>query len=183
MKKFHLIVLALILMSAFIFGCSGGSQNPITPDENKQVADATNKSMMMGLWQVVIDKNTGSVDITRLRQLEAMINVIGFLEPPPLGNMTIDFDTLVIDFDNNLVAADVILSHPIDDAVFMGFDVRGIVFGPELTNADGCTPAMSPLNFEGEPFGYTDGLLGVSNSSANFNDEVNGYKYFADGLK
>jgi hypothetical protein len=41
---------------------------------------------------------------------------------------------------------------------------------------------MAPEYFEGQPFGYINGLLGVSNSIANFNEDIYGYKYFCDGL-
>jgi hypothetical protein len=131
---------------------------------------------------VVADSATGTLEVTDLRTSEAMINVLSFLEPPPLSGMTIDFNTLYIDFANGTVSVDVILSHPIPDPVFMGFDVRGVVFGPKLTNADGLTPVMAPKNFSNEAFGYIDGLLGAPYGYAKYSGELNGYKYFCNNL-
>jgi hypothetical protein len=65
----------------------------------------------------------------------------------------------------------------------MGFDVRGVVFGPWLDNSDGLTIVMSPEFFKQKNigFGYQDGMLGVPDSVADYTG-LAGYKYFADGL-
>jgi hypothetical protein len=135
-----------------------------------------------GLWNIVIDKATGSVDVTEIRNGNKIINVLGFMEPPPFVNLNIDWGTLVIDPPTNTIAVDVIFTHPfvgLDE--FTGFDVRGVVFGPEVTNCDGLTVIPSPEYFTGEPFGYMDGALGAPDSYANYHG-LAGYKYFADGL-
>jgi len=149
------------------------------PTADKPAASDHIGTYSWGMYQVVIDKATQKADIVQLRGVDQILNVVGFLEPPPLGNMTIDFDTLVI--ADPLIEVDVILKHPIPDPVFMGFDVRGICIGPEVLNADGYTVCMNPADFAGEPFGYMDGLLGAPNSYAGY-DGVWGYKYFCDGL-
>jgi hypothetical protein len=173
-------VLALLLMS---WGCSGGGgagtvlPEPVAP----KTIENNGGTGLWGLYQVSIDPKTESVDIVQLRGAEDILNVVGFLEPPALSGMTIDFDTLVI--ADPMVLVDVILTHPLDtpDEVFHGFDVRGICIGPKLINADGLTPAMNPADFELVPFGYQDGLLGAPYSYAGY-DGLWGYKYFCDGL-
>lgn len=101
------------------------------------------------------------------------------MEPPVLSGVSIDLESLVV--EPPVIEADVILSHPIPDTVFTGFDVRGVVFGPEVTNNDGLTILTGPEFFKGEPFGYIDGLLGAPDSYANY-EGLAGYKYFCDGL-
>jgi hypothetical protein len=182
MRRSFILFLAFALTVAFVIGCSGGGGDEVTlPAVEKSAEKESIGTHLWGIHQVVIDKNTQNVDIVQLRGADQILNVIGFLEPPVLGNMSIDFDTLIIDPVNNLIEVDVILKHPIPDPVFMGFDVRGICIGPDVTNADGVTVVMNPADFEGEAFGYVDGLLGAPNSYASY-DGVWGYKYFCDDL-
>lgn len=181
MVKFRFLILAVFLTFAFVVGCSGGADDtPLTPtDEGRTAVENPDGTACMGFWQVVIDKASGDIDIADLRAADAIINVLGFVEPPALKGMTIDFGTLEI--ADPIIEVDVILTHPIPDAVFMGFDVRGVVFGPEVANADGLTVIPSPEFFSGEAFGYMDGLLGAPDSVANY-EGLAGYKYFCDGL-
>jgi len=177
-----MLFLGFALTVALIIGCSsGGGSQPTLPQVEKPAAKDHIGTHLWGSYQVAIDKNTSKVDITQLRGANQIINVLGFLEPPVLNNMSIDFTSLVIDSTNNLVSVNVILKHPIPDPVFMGFDVRGVVFGPDLLNADGLTPVMNPADFATEPFGYIDGLLGAPDSYAHY-DGLWGFKYFCDGL-
>jgi hypothetical protein len=165
-------------------GCSsgGGGGSVTLPQVENPTAQSNHiGTYLWGAYQVVIDKNTHKGDIVQSRGVDQMLNVIGFMEPPPLSSMNIDWDTLVIDDANNYIGVDVILTHPINDPVFMGFDVRGVCFGPEVTNADGLTPVMNPADFANVPFGYVDGLLGTSNSIGQY-DGLWGYKYFCDDL-
>ena len=177
------IVFVLLTLLALSWGCSGSGNggSGVLPEAQLPTQEMKDASGHWGTYQVSIDLNTHDVEITQLRQSNLILNVLGFMEPPALVNMSIDFDTLVIDIDNNYIGVDVSLSHPIPDPVFMGFDVRGICIGPELTNADGYTILMNPADFESVPFGYIDGLLGAPNSYANY-DGIWGYKYFCNGL-
>jgi len=182
MRRSFILFLAFALTIAFVIGCSSGGGSQLTlPQVDKPAAKTSIGTHLWGTYQIMIDKNTSNVDIAQLRGADQIINVLGFLEPPALVNLSIDFDTLIIDFDNNYIGADVILRHPIPDPVFMGFDVRGVVFGPDLLNADGLTPVMNPADFADEPFGYMNGLLGAPDSYAHY-DGLWGYKYFCDGL-
>ncbi len=177
---FFAILLAVLMMVS----CSGGGGNILAPKDEAAVpiADAVGSTACLGLWQAVASPESGTLEITAVRESEYMLNVIGFLEPPALVNLQIDFSTLFIDFDTDEIFVDVILKHPLNSPTFKGFDVKGVVFGPKLANADGYTPVMNPDIFSGVPFGYSDGLLGAPNSVANFDNEISGYKYFCDGL-
>jgi len=180
----RILLIALLGLFAIIIGCSSGGsniENIVAPDDNdeKLGVEANGITSIFGLWQVSIDKNAGTIDAVDLRTSDLIINVLGFLEPPPLKGLTIDFATLVI--NDPIIEVDVILTHPIPDPQFMGFDVRGVVFGPRVANADGTTVIPSPEFFSVVPFGYMDGLLGTPNSAAHYAG-LAGYKYFCDGL-
>jgi len=178
----RLLLFAALFSLACIIGCSGNSSNTTVPTvETMNTVGSNGHTSCLGLWQVVIDKYTEKVDVVDMRSSDLILNVLGFLEPPALSGMTINFTTLHIDADNKVVNVDVVLKHPINDPVFMGFDVRGVVFGPEVTNADGLTRIPSPEFFAGVPFGYKDGFLGTPDSVADY-EGLAGYKYFCDGL-
>ncbi len=179
---------ALILMLAILIfsGCSGGAGIAPAPVEEpaKQADEQTGTTGIWGMFEVGVDVNAGKVELTRLREADLALNVLGFMEPPALVNMTIDFDTLQIVEEENYIGVDVILKHPFvtEEHVFNGFDVKGIVFGPWLGNADGLTRYFNPNEFTGTPFGYQDGLLGAPDAFAGYSQEFNGYKYFANGI-
>ncbi len=171
----------VIIVIALIIGCSGANTDVTVPGTgSNSIPDVRSGTLCLGAWQIAINKATSQVDVYQARGSDYSLNVLTFLEPPPLGNLTIDFNTLKI--ADPLIDVDVILTHPIPDQVFTGFDVRGVVFGPDVLNADGYTPYMNPDDFTGVPFGYQDGLLGAPDSFANYPDTLNGYKYFADTL-
>lgn len=176
-----------ILIAALAFlcwGCSGnGDKQPMLPDAGEPFARISGSTGIWGLWDVVINPVTLEAEVVPLKQADLILNVLGFLEPPALYGMKIDFDTLDVNFAELSISADIILAHPMNTSedVFHGFDVRGIVIGPRLTNADGHTRVMNPADFASTPFGYSDGLLGVPHSSAGY-DGVWGYKYFCDDL-
>jgi hypothetical protein len=136
--------------------------------------------MCFGLWQISIDPATGTGDIVQLRSADKIINVLGFMEPPPLTLMDLDWPNLVI--ADPVIEVGVILTHPIaGDDVFTGFDVRGVCFGPRVANADGLTIIPGPDYFTGVPFGWQDGLLGAPDSVGSY-EGLAGYKYFCDDL-
>ena len=144
-----------ILLLSFLISCSGGDGNIIAPpayEREPAVPGEHGTTACFGLWQIAADKATGSVDVIQLRSADKILNVLGFLEPPPLTNLNLDWP-VDIDFPGGTADVGVILKHPIPDPVFMGFDVRGVVFGAEVTNADGYTVIPSPEFFTGVPFG------------------------------
>jgi len=181
-------ILILTMLIVFIAGCSAGDGPALPGLGNPALTDIKENdrggTMCLGLWQVVIDKADRSIDAVKLREPEGALNVLGFMEPPALETLKIDFGTLIIDSLEKKVRVDVILQHPLNTGkgVFNGFDVRGIVFGPDVLNADGFTRWFNPSEFDGLPFGYADGLLGAPDSYANYPGLFNGFKYFASGL-
>ena len=93
-----IVCLMVVLSLAFHIGCSGNSGQIVTPGDEEGVRGSVTDgsgSCMWGMWEVTIEKSTGEVNITRLREADLALNVLGFLEPPALVNLTIDFDTLV----------------------------------------------------------------------------------------
>ena len=149
------ISFAFVALMIWAAGCSGGGVDmPTLPgDTDGNQALSAQKThgttYCLGLWNVVVDESTGLADITQLRGADLALNVLSFMEPPPLNLLDINFGTLELDPPNKYIGVDVILTHPINDPTFMGFDIRGIVFGPRLMNADGMTEFMNPDDFEG----------------------------------
>jgi hypothetical protein len=179
----------LIFLLVLALACSQGKDSPLMPDligdvESGDIEREPEDMFVGGLWEVAIDKNTKEVNILQLRSADKAMNVLGFLEPPAMFFLSINISTLEVDPAEGRVGAHVILNHPLYSAAgqFDGFDVRGIVFGPEIRNADGYTPLIRPKDFKGIPFGYIDGMLGVPDEWASFDGDYYPYKYFADGL-
>jgi len=141
MPAIYKVLFASCLLCILILaiGCKGGSPNPLIPDEgiSEQTIKAGGTSLW-GFWSVEIEKSTREVKAIPIRNTDLALNVLGFLEPPSLKNLTIDFGTLVINTGQGTVQVDVTLKHPFQTAekIFNGFDVRGIVFGAMVTNAD-----------------------------------------------
>ncbi len=176
------------LMLICLVSCSAsGFDNPtMTPNEDtvRNIEKANGTEAIVGIWQITIDKTSGEADIVLLRTGDMLLNVLSFMEPPALKSLDLDWNTLILNPKDNYLEAVVKFTHPFVEPknVFMGFDVRGIVFGPRLLDADGYTPALSPEYFSGFPFGYIDGLLGAPNSWAGFDGVKWPYKYFAIGI-
>ena len=183
MSRSLILSIVFIIALMFMVSCSGGDGNMVapTPTDRDTVATPTpGTTACFGLWQVTIDPVTGTGDIVQLRNAAKILNVLGFMEPPALTSMDLDWGDMVI--ADPLIDVGVILSHPfpgLDE--FSGFDVRGVCFGPKITNADGLTVIPSPEYFAGVPFGYQDGMLGAPDSYGNY-DGLAGYKYFCEGI-
>lgn len=136
------------------------------------------------MWQCVVDWDAGTVEMLPLRQADKALNIVSLLEPPAGVNLGVKLGTLIVDAENHTLSTDVFIKHPVSPMFgrFNGFDVRGIVFGPELTNADGMSAYFNPDDFTGTPYGYIDGLLGVPDMTGHYSELFNGYKYFCDDL-
>lgn len=199
------MVLIFILTT---IGCGGGN-TPIAPDPVMQDGAAVQNPaegnrILIGMWQAVVDLESGDSELIPLRDSEAHINILAFLEMEVLTGFNVDIDTLVIDTDNGLIEVDIILRHPLPGYTeYTLFDVRGIIItngsqsglsidesivypGPNesrLVNADGYTRWWNPREFQGWGLlAYIDGLLGMPDSVAQFGSIINGYKYYGDGL-
>lgn len=188
LKKTVLCIISVFLIISAL-NCSGlGNGNPavtsVEPIAQVGEAQSFGTQAVLGVWQVIINKDTGEIDIVQQRSEDMLLNVLSFMEPPPFSALNIQWDTLVLTPEENYLEVVVDFTHPFQepDNVFVGFDVRGVVFGPEVPNADGYTPALSPQYFSGFPFGYMDGLLGAPKSYAGYNGDLWPYKYFAKDI-
>ena len=178
----YLLPIILISAALFVVSCSTGNGSAVEPSIGDEImaADITGRTTCIGLWHIVIDES-GGADVAAMRSPNFILNALQFLEPPAMSKLKVDFKTLVIDAENQRLEADVTLTHPLPLPRYRGFDVRGVVFGPKLANADGLTIIPSPEFFTGVTFGYKDGMLGAPDSFANY-EGWEGYKYYCDGL-
>jgi len=160
----------------------------------------------MGLWQFIWDPENQTLDYCQLRVPDFHLNVLTWLEPEPLLYLTIEGE-IIYDFVNNTIKVDIGLIHPFAGLnEFAGFDVKGIVIsrhdltddtpsrdlkmpGPttlRLLNADGYTRMWNPDEFPYDPandiFTYKDGLLGAPDEWAKYDAQLNGYKYYCNGI-
>ncbi|MCX6645252.1 MAG: hypothetical protein NTY09_02670 [bacterium] len=215
MKKYWSIsgiyIILIIIPVIILFGCNSGS--PVTPDKQdtlnpapitQEVQTSTGSGrVMLGLYDITIQKSTGDIEIVPLRESSWHLNIIPFLEPPILSGFNVDFGTLVLDFPNNHMIVDLIITHPLPGMdQYSLFDVRGImifpgtsipysdinlVFSggdePKMLNPDGYTRWWNPKEFPGTNLlGFHAGMLGQPGGPGVFTANINGYKYYADGL-
>jgi hypothetical protein len=196
--KFRLIFAVLII--CLFTGCLGStSDSPTLPGKQEATAQTLSHSCW-GLWQFTCDIEKETLDAIQLRTGDMHVNVLPFLEPPPLVYLTLEY----LEFNGNLLTADIGLRHPFTGMTeFTGFDVSGIFItngaltgfsdsdlrmagelDTRLLNPDGYTRWWNPLEFPHDVgiLGYTDGLLGTPDEIGNYNCTLNGYKYYADGL-
>jgi hypothetical protein len=188
MRRYLFLAIFILLILFTALHCSGGG-DPSTPSPSPDAvvpaarAEA-GSNVVLGLWQFTIDPENNSMDITQLRQEDLAIDILKFLEKVPYTNFTVDYGTFHLDAVAKTGTFDLIVTQAATspDDRFTVFDVRGVFFGPEVRNADGWTAMMNPADFSGVPFGYTNGLLGVPQSTAHFTGDWFGYKYFGDGI-
>jgi hypothetical protein len=204
----RLITLAVFIMLFLTWGCSSGGGNAIAPvapvETERPVTGQGNSShVTWGLYQFIADPVAQTLEATPLRAGNMHLNVLPFVEPPPLVFLTLE----TLEFNGNIIETDIGLRHPfLGLTEFTGFDVCGILISngtvtgfqdsslvhagaPDdtyLMNPDGYSPWWNPLNFPNNPlasiFSYIDGLLGAPDDIANYNSTLCGYKYFADDL-
>ncbi len=196
----RMLALTAILIVVIIAGCSSGGGTPLLPG-NGTNADHSRSHGIMGLWQFTANPAEGTLAFVPVRVSEMHVNVLPFLEPPPLLNLTLES----VEFNGNIIETDIGLRHPfLGLTEFTGFDVCGILISSgsvsgfddpdlrmagegdtRLLNPDGYSrwwnPAEFPVN-DGTMFAYNDGLLGAPDSFADYNATLNGYKYFCDDL-
>lgn len=187
MRRCFIPLFATLFLSVALFGCSSagvddfGSTDDIPDIHN--AADA-GENAVLGYWQIIIDEAGGGVSILPQREAMGSLNVLGMLQKTKPSKLEINPNSIMVNAAEHEVALDVRIWHPIGASagIFTAFDIRGIVFGPRVTNADGWTTHLNPMDFSGVPFGYGDGALGTPNSQAHFQGNRFGYKYFCYGL-
>ncbi len=198
MKCFGLTLILLMVFAAC--GCSNGGA-PALPDSMEPIAAQGDNHVCLGYFQFIADPAAGTLECIPLRDVAMHLNALRFLEPPPFLYLSLEY----VQFNGNIIDVDIGLRHPflgLDQ--FTGFDVSGIFItngsvtgfddpdirmaGPgdtRLLNPDGFTRWWNPDEFpvnNGTIFGYTDGLLGAPDSSADYNSTLNAYKYYCDDI-
>lgn len=203
--KLRLLLVVLILVLAC--GCSyAHSDIPTIPDSPPAGVEFVPDSgftdhYVLGLWQLVADPDSDSIEIAELRTGSVHINLLPVLEPPvneKLCVTDISFDGLICDFNLNL-------THPFPgESQFTGFDCCGIIFTKgtvtgfhdsdlrmagdgetRVLNPDGYTRWWNPPGFSipGPPvLRYHDGLMGLPHETAEFDCTLNAYKLFSNDL-
>lgn len=206
-----IIHLLIIIITVTLFGCS--SDSPVSPDQVSDGDPALSSGIdrtssgsgrvILGYYDMTVNKSSGEIEIVPLREALWHLNILPFLEPPVLENLSVDFDTLELDLLNNHMIVDLIITHPLPGmSEYSIFDVRGIMMfpgydipfsdtnlvfsgedDPHLINADGLTRWWNPKEFPGPLiFGFREGMLGQPGGPGVFTANINGYKYYADGL-
>ncbi len=200
-------ILLTAMLFAFAIGCSGGDDNPVTPDsEQNLTADSGVNSQepqthLWGYYNVTFDIENQTVEVIPDRDVMFAANVVSFLNDNP-ASLEFDINDTPVGPDSIGVDIDVSIVHPIPgNPAYDGYDVRGIFIGdgsltmdsdPDLTyaefgtdqfctNADGYTRWFNPGEFT-EPgvLGFTDGLYATNDYTGSAT--LNPYKYFTDGL-
>ncbi len=179
-------ICAAMLLAFLTIGCSGGDAvSPVVDDQNIVPARTDAAHQLWGIYDISIDLKTGTIDIIPLRQTQLRLNAVPALEPPPLANLNVANVVIIppSPLEDGRILCDVLLTNPYAGlSIFTGFDVKGIVFGPMLDNADGTTRWWNPVEFTGSGiFGFKPGMLGHQDISA-FTEIFNDYKYFSLGL-
>lgn len=196
------VYLPLIFVIGMLVSCSGVADDGITarPSE-RAISSGVGSHTLWGFYQFTANPDEETLEYVPLRTGELHLNVLPFLEPPPLVYLSLES----LEFNGNIIEAGIGLRHPfLGLTEFSGFDVCGIFItngsytgftdtgiryaGPGdtyLKNPDGLTRWWNPVEFpvnSGDIFGYNDGLLGAPDSYADYNSTLNGYKYFCDDL-
>ncbi len=200
---------ALLVAGILAVACSGSSISPVSPDTNQPASAAHSAALtksLWGVWQIDIDTSTWEITATPLRGAQFTVDVVTFLQKPAGNpqNLSIKVTDVSEWLTLGLIDVDVTLRHPfpgLDE--YTGFDVYGVFVAPGtsggeydgdviysngadepiLTNADGYTRWMNPVEFpsNGTIFRFVPGKLGTPEIGL-FTSTINGCKYFADGL-
>jgi hypothetical protein len=193
-------------------GGGGSAISPVTPPiQNTQYTSASDygfSKVLWGLWDISIDSEKWEVEVLPMRSPEWTVNVVKFLQPPtgiPNGVQVAIKDVSEF-FTEGRIVVDVAFGHPFAGLdQFTGFDVFGVfisnggktfqhgtdsvnitdgISSGILENPDGYTMWMSPMHFpsDGTIFTFTPGNLGTPGFPGIDAADVNGYRYYADGL-
>jgi len=171
LKNPQLVVLIIFqLVLVHIVGCSGtdpvvpGQPGVPIPADNSQYTENSSR-YIWGLWDVVIDTNNLSVEITPLRAAGMHINANKLLEDAPCSSCIGISNVQII--SPNEISVDLSLTHPFPGLLKLSaFDVRGIFITesdyifpssgravalgddvPRLLNANGYTQLFNPTEF------------------------------------
>lgn len=168
---------------------------------------STTQPLIFEIGELIVDPESGTVTAVPIRGADFTCNVLKFLQPPGGPSSITGLEDPHFDYDDDFVYVDMTcgITHPFPDTAYWGFDVRLIFFGSgdgirgkhdpsirypapddfRLTNADGYTRwfnfnEFSPIDSVDRIWSYIEGEYAMSFGGP-FCD-INGYKYFADGV-
>ena len=208
MKTWFCSLPAIIILAFFVSCSSGNSRNPVTPiappgsvpDLSPAAIPTDSHTMLWGYFDLFMDPDEMKVEAVPNRTAGYSINVVQFLNANPLG-VTVSFNGKTVVPGYITIDMDVTITHPLNNAKFDGYDVRGVLLGrgsqtmlydtglnyavkdvdQELLNADGYTRWFNfPEFISPGIFGYTPGILAPP--GYNPDATLNPYKYFGEGL-
>jgi hypothetical protein len=205
-----LSLFGVLLSVVFALSCAGNT-GPAAPDTAAQPGPAVssqaggqasqNPTWLWGFYDVWFDFESKSVEAVPNRTTQFSANVVKFLNGSPPG-ISFAFNGVTPGSGYVDVDLDVTITHPLDDAGFDGYDVRGIFIGngsylldyglwiadtyngtdQVLMNADGYTRWFNPTEFPTPKiWGYIPGDFAPPGYTGTAT--VNPYKYFGDGLQ
>ena len=209
MTRNLLYLIGIIILLSAVFGCSGKSGSPVTPDTNEppsltgssqsDAAPLPDSHELLSVWHVIFNPDSEDFELVGLREADFHLNIMKFLQPPlPMG-LTLDLNSF--DLVAGLVDVDIAITHPLPATDYRTFDTKLIVMGmgdivtsgldPGLTypaqngfrliNADGYTRWWNATEFTTEGFfGFYPSSIGTQPWPGNAT--LNGYKYYADPL-
>jgi len=181
-------------------GCSGSDRrDPSSPSLSSPAVSVESGThhRLLGLWEVRLDTENLTVEMTPLRSAGFHVNLVEPLNA--YHSVGVWFDWLASDIPNKIFALDFTFTHPYPDSLSLyGFDAKGILITPgslqignlvvadvdewRLLNADGYTRWWNPKEFTGSDLnGYVPGELGTQDTGL-LTATVNPYKYFCDYL-
>jgi len=200
----------LVIFAIIISGCSSAGSDPVSPvsepDSQQQLTAQTGQSVqtpntvLWGYYDIYLDVQSKSVEITPNRNVSFAANIVGFLNLNPIG-LGISFNGTSMGSGYIDIDLDVTINHPLDKETFNGYDVMGVFIGDGsgimdynsdlvypihgtdqiLLNADSYTRWFSPNEFTTSGlFGYIPGNLASPGYSGTAT--LNGCKYFGEGL-
>lgn len=189
-----LVILCLVLPS-----CSGNSESPVLSSVISGDQSHSANNYLWGIWEILIDPQSKSVEAIPLRQATFTSNLEHFVP-----NSLIKFGNFEINGD--IIEIDIGLEHTFPALKrFTGFDVLGVFMGDgndtypgdptlsipsendqRLLNSDGYTRWFNPNEFKGVDeipplFGYNPGKYGTPGYKPT--SDLNGYKYYCNGLQ
>ena len=211
MNRWTVLITALVISIVGIIGCSGGGSAPVLPDiqpgisvtPQAAVIPSSEKTYLLGYYDVYFDYETRSFEVTENRTTAFTVNVLPFLNQmisPPNG---ITLGSVIIhDDDPTFLGVDVEFQvhHPFPGLdQYKAYDLMAVIIGDGantlnyenlrvgrhtvdlwMKNADGFTRWFNPTEFTTELiFGYAPG--GFQNYAGNAH--LNPYKYYARGLE
>lgn len=203
LKTFILCLMALSLSACSTVGnLTSPFTDPVTDQSLASGNSTTHESstVLWGYYDLFVDPDDWTITASLNRSAMYTVNVTNIINNMPAG-LGISMNGTTPGTGYVDVDLDITITHPLNDAKFDGYDVRGVFLGqgtgvldwdddltyaikdidPYIPATDGYTRWFNPTEF-GNPglFGYAEGKY----ASHGFlpSATLNPYRYFADGI-